>query len=195
VFTKDPRKHHDAALIDECDVNDKTLDEAASGSSGNLGRGGMNTKIKAARLAARSGADTIITDGLTKNIITRLAANERLGTRLSSLNSPISQRKQWLSGSVASCGQLIIDQGAEKKLLESGSSLLPIGVTAVSGEFSRGDLVSCLSADGREVARGLTNYTSQEANKIIGQASDRLSELLGYGGDKELIHRDNLVLV
>ena len=195
VFTKDPRKHHDATLIQACDVDDKTLDAVASDSSGNLGRGGMSTKIKAARLAARSGTDTVIADGLTNNVITRLAANEPLGTRLSSADSPISQRKQWLSGSVASCGQLIIDQGAEKKLLESGSSLLPIGVTAVNGEFSRGDLVSCVSTDGREVARGLTNYTSQEANKIIGQASDRLSELLGYGGDKELIHRDNLVLV
>ena len=195
VFTKDPRKHRDAKLIQECDVNDKTLDAAASGSSGNLGRGGMSTKIKAARLAARSGADTVITDGLTNNVIIRLANNECLGTRLSSIDSPISQRKQWLSGSLASCGQLIIDQGAEKKLLESGSSLLPIGVTGVNGEFSRGDLVSCVSTDGREVARGLTNYSSEEANKIVGQASDQLSALLGYGGDEELIHRDNLVLV
>ena len=94
-----------------------------------------------------------------------------------------------------SCGELIIDEGAEGKLLETGCSLLPVGVVAVNGQFSRGDLVSCLSTDGRELARGLVNYTSEEANKIIGQASDQLSELLGYGGDEEIIHRDNLVIV
>ena len=195
VFSQDPRKHSGATLIEHCDVNDQSLDQAASDKGGHWGRGGMSTKIKAARLAAHSGAETVITDGLIVDVITRLANNEALGTRLTHCEKPMSQRKQWLSGSVVSCGELVIDHGAEKKLLESGSSLLPIGVSAINGTFSRGDLISCVNSEGIEVARGLTNYNSDDASKIIGQTSEKLTSLLGYGGDEEIIHRDNLALI
>lgn len=195
VFSDDPRTHPDATLIKQQDVHDPSLDHAAKDGSGSLGRGGMTTKIKAARLAARSGASTIIANGLEPNVIIRLANNESVGTLLSHSRKPLPPRKQWLSGSLTVQGELTLDEGAVRVLTQSGSSLLPVGVNAVNGVFRRGELVSCLNIQGKEIARGLVNYSSDEAIKIAGQASDQLNAILGYGGDEEIIHRDNLVIL
>ena len=195
VYSDDPRTHPDATLITQCDVHDHSLDKAAKDGSGSLGRGGMTTKIKAARLAARSGASTIIANGLESNIIVRLAKQELVGTLLSNSRKPLAPRKQWLAGSLTVQGSLKLDDGAVQVITKSGSSLLPVGISAVNGVFRRGELVSCLNANGVEIARGLVNYNSDEALKIAGQASKQLSEILGYGGDEEMIHRDNLVVL
>jgi len=195
VYSDDPRQNPDATLISHCDVDDEQLDRAARGSGGALGRGGMATKIKAARLAARSGAATVIACGREEKIIQRLADGEALGTRLDNARKPLAAKKQWLAGNLKVCGELLLDDGAVKVLTQSGSSLLPIGIRAVSGNFQRGELVRCLDSERREVARGLVNYSSEEATLIIGKSSSQLSELLGYGGAEEMIHRDNLVLV
>ena len=195
VFSDDPRVHANAVLIAEQDVHDVSLDHAAKDGSGTLGRGGMTTKIRAARLAARSGASTIIANGLTPSIITRLANNESLGTQLTNTRKPITPRKQWLSGSLSIQGTLTLDDGAASVIVDGGSSLLPVGISAVSGVFERGELVSCVNTKGQEVARGLVNYNSDEATKIIGAASNQLADILGYGGDEEIIHRDNLVVL
>ena len=193
VFSDDPRIHADAKFISEQDVHDASLDQAAKDGSGTLGRGGMTTKIKAARLAARSGSSTIIANGLTPSVITRLANNESLGTHLTNKRKPMTPRKQWLSGSLSIKGTLTLDDGAVSVLKNNTSSLLPVGISAVSGAFHRGELVSCVDLQGQEIARGLVNYNSEEAIKIAGRASDQLAEILGYGGDEEMIHRDNLV--
>ncbi len=195
VFSDDPRIHADAVLIAEQDVHDASLDQAAKNGSGMLGRGGMTTKIKAARLAARSGASTIIANGSTPSVITRLANNETLGTHLTNNRKPITPRKQWLSGSLSIQGTLTLDDGAARVIKEDGSSLLPVGIHAVSGTFDRGELVSCVNLQGIEIARGLANYSSDEAIKISGATSDQLATILGYGGDEEMIHRDNLVVL
>ncbi len=195
VYNDDPRSHPDATLIAECDVHDSMLDQAAKDGSGSLGRGGMTTKIKAARLAARSGASTIIANGLEPNVISRLANDESIGTLLCNKRKPIAPRKQWLSGSLTVQGSLTLDDGAVRVLSQSGSSLLPVGVTSVDGRFRRGELVSCLNSQGKEIARGLVNYNSDEAIKIAGQSSKQLKNILGYGGDEEIIHRDNLVVL
>lgn len=195
VFSDDPRTHPDAILIKQQDVHDPSLDRAAKDGSGSLGRGGMTTKIKAARLAARSGASTIIANGLEPNVITRLANDEAIGTLLSNNRKPLAPRKQWLSGSLTVQGKLEIDDGAVRVITQSGSSLLPVGITAVNGVFRRGELVSCVDSQGNEIARGLANYNSDEALKIAGQASTQLGDILGYGGDEEMIHRDNLVIM
>jgi len=165
-----------------------------AGEGSGLGRGGMRTKIKAARIASRSGADTIITSGQGSDIILRLAAGELVGTWLKADNEKLIARKQWLAALPAR-GMLTLDEGAVKVLLNSGKSLLPIGVSAVIGEFKRGDIVACETRAGEEIARGLVNYDAAESRTIIGQNSDAIESLLGYMGDEELIHRDNLVLV
>ena len=195
VFSDDPRVHADAELIAEQNVHDASLDQAAKDGSGTLGRGGMTTKIKAARLAARSGASTIIANGSTPLVITRLANNEALGTHLTNSRKPITPRKQWLSGSLSVQGTLTLDDGAARVIKEDGSSLLPVGINAVSGVFRRGELVSCVNLQGIEIARGLVNYNSDEATKITGCSSHQLNAILGYGGDEEIIHRDNLVVL
>ena len=193
VFTDDPRENPDASLIQRCDVGDSALDKAAKGSGGNLGRGGMATKIRSARLAARSGTDTIIASGQEQQIITRIADGEKLGTLLESDSSGITARKQWLGGS-QSKGILILDDGAVKALIDSGVSLLAVGIQSVKGDFDRGDLVSCQDSKGEEIARGLAAYSSDDTRKIIGQKSDRLSDILGHDYGDEVIHRNNLVV-
>jgi glutamate 5-kinase len=154
----------------------------------------MLTKVRAAARAARSGTMTLIAAGNEQNILLRLAANERLGTRLIPARGAVAARKQWLAGQLKVCGRLLLDDGAVKVLRGSGSSLLPVGVTRVEGEFKRGDLVVCLDTSGEEVARGLVNYSAADSRQIIGQPSRRIEELLGYVDETELIHRDNLVL-
>ena len=164
---------------------------AAEGSG--LGRGGMVTKVKAARMASRSGADTIITSGRNGNIIVQVSEGEVLGTWLKADNEKLVARKQWLAA-LPSRGNLVLDAGAVRVLKHSGKSLLPIGVAAAKGKFNRGDMVSCETRDGEEIARGLINYDFADTARIIGRSSDAIESLLGYMGDEELIHRDNLVL-
>ena len=195
VFTDDPRKDINAKFIKSCDIDDPVLEEIAKGSGNSLGRGGMITKIKAAKLAARSGAQTIIANGLEKNIIYRLSQKELIGTKLTHKKKPISEKKQWLSNSLQSNGYLTIDEGAKKVLKINGKSLLPIGVTQVQGEFLRGDLVLCIDKNGKEIAKGLVNYNSEEVKKIAGNPSEKILDILGYDGGDELIHRDNLAIL
>lgn len=195
LFERDPRQDPTAALVERGLAGDPVLDAMAGGGAGVLGRGGMLTKLRAAKLAARSGADTVIAGGRQDNVLVRLADGEAVGTLLVAERQPLAARKQWLAGLMQISGRIVIDDGAVRVLRESGRSLLPVGATAVAGRFERGDLVSCCDALGQEVARGLVNYSSEEAAKIIGHSSSRVEELLGYQGEEELIHRDNLVVL
>ena len=194
LFERDPRQDPLAPLVNEAEAHDEALD-AMAGGGGLLGRGGMTTKVRAARLAARSGADTVIVGGRAEDVILRIAAGEELGTWLRAGQLPLAARKQWLAGHLQVRGQLVLDEGAVRVLRESGRSLLPVGVQEVRGEFTRGELVLCVGPDGREVAKGLVNYSSDEAQRIKGLPTARIPEVLGYRDDAELIHRDNLVLV
>lgn len=189
----DPRTQPDAPLIKEAMAEDERL-LAMAGGSGSLGRGGMLTKVTAARLAARSGARTIIASGREEDVLLRLARGESIGTRLLPEKQPMAARKQWLAGQLKVKGRLVLDDGAVEVLRTSGRSLLPVGVTAVRGVFDRGEVVACVDSQGREVARGLVNYNSREAALLVRQSSRMIESILGYGGDAEMIHRDNLVV-
>ncbi len=195
LFDRDPRQHAEAKLIREALVSEPSLELMAEGGAGNLGRGGMATKIRAARLAARSGVSTLIASGREPRVLEALYRGDDIGTLLKAADAPVTARKQWLAGHLQIRGRLRLDAGAVRVLCESGSSLLAVGVTAVDGEFSRGEMVACIDSQGQEVARGLVNYPAADVRKIMGQASDRIESLLGYVDEAELIHRDNLVLV
>ena len=166
-----------------------------AGGAATLGRGGMRTKLLAADKAQRSGAATIIAGGREPEVLLRLLAGEVIGTCLRPSQERVAARKQWLAGQLQIRGRLTLDDGAVKVLRQAGKSLLPVGVKAVDGQFARGEVVVCLDAGGREVARGLVNYSSDEAARIIGQPSDRIEAILGYVDEPELIHRDNMILV
>lgn len=194
LFNKDPRQHDDAELITEAAANDRSLLDLAGG-GGRLGSGGMRTKVTAAQRAARSGADTVIASGAIDNVLLQIADGNNPGTLLAAGTETITARKQWLANQLNPRGQLQLDAGASHALCQSGVSLLPVGVTKVSGDFVRGDLVSCLDHEGREIARGLVNYGAPEADRIRGAGSDKIETILGYVDEPELIHRDNLVLV
>ncbi len=194
LYERDPSLDPSARLIDEARTGDPTLSEMVGESRSGLGRGGMVTKLRAARLAARSGASTVIASGHEPDVLNRLMQGETLGTFLIPDETPLQARKRWLAGQLKLKGSLHLDAGAARVLRESGKSLLPIGVTAADGQFVRGDLVACLDADGDEVARGLVNYDSNETRLILRQPSHRIESLLGYVDEPELIHRDNLVL-
>ncbi len=194
LFNRDPRSHADARLIEQAKVDDLSLD-AMAGGAGDLGSGGMATKLRAARLAARSGTATVIASGAADQALRRIAAGEPLGTLLVPSQEAEAARKRWLAGQLQVRGRLVLDDGAVRVLRESGKSLLAVGVKKVEGRFARGDVVACVDAEGREVARGLVNYSADEARRIIGQPSSRIESILGYIDDEELIHRDNLVLV
>lgn len=195
VYSDDPRTNPQAQLIAEAKANDPLLDAMVQGDAGKLGSGGMQTKIRAARLAARSGASTVIACGAEPQIIRRIHDGEQVGTLLVPDQEAIVARKQWLAGHLQLRGKLVLDDGAVRVLRESGRSLLPVGVTDVSGRFNRGEVVSCCDQQGREVARGLVNYNSEESRKVMGKPSDTIEAVLGYVDEPELIHRDNLVLV
>ncbi len=195
LYSADPRLHPDATLIHRGRAMDEDLDAIAGGSAGHLGRGGMITKLRAARLAARSGANTLIAGGTIERVLTRIADGETLGTLLVADTEPLVARKQWLAGQLQAKGALTLDAGAVRVVREAGRSLLPVGVLATQGRYSRGDLVRCMAEDGREIARGLINYSSDETRRILGLPSERIAEVLGYTSDPELIHRDNLVVL
>ncbi|GAB1267718.1 glutamate 5-kinase [Aurantivibrio infirmus] len=194
MFDADPRKNPQAKLIKNAAVDDDRLKQMAS-EGGSLGRGGMITKVKAAKLAARSGASTVIVGGRIDNVLLKIAAGDSLGTTLDASQQPQAARKRWLAGQLQSRGTLSLDAGAVKVLRQQGRSLLPVGVKSVQGEFTRGDMVICLDTNGAEIARGLVNYSSEESRRIAGHASAEIEALLGYQDDEELIHRDNLVLL
>jgi glutamate 5-kinase len=195
LFDRDPRRGLGARLIAETRVDNPQLDAVAGGSGGGLGTGGMVTKVRAARLAARSGTPTVIAPGKGEQVIDRIRAGQPVGTLLLPVQEPQAARKQWLAGQLSVRGRLTLDEGAVRALCSQGTSLLAVGVTAVEGAFGRGDVVACLDPGGREIARGLVNYDALEAARIMGQPSSRFEEILGYVDDAELIHRDNLVLL
>ncbi|MGD8207869.1 MAG: glutamate 5-kinase, partial [Thiohalocapsa sp.] len=194
LFDADPRLNTDARLIGSTRVDDNRLDGMAGGSISGLGSGGMTTKIRAARLAARSGCATVIASGRSANSLARIGSGEPVGTLLTPVQGPQAARKQWLAGHLTVRGRLQLDDGAVRALRERGRSLLPVGVTAVHGDFRRGEVVVCVDATGNEVGRGLVNYDAQETIRIKGQPSTRIESILGFVDDAELIHRDNLVL-
>ena len=195
LYTADPRKHPDATLVREARAGDAALEAMAGGAGSAQGRGGMLTKILAARRAARSGASTVIACGREEHVLTRLAAGDALGTHLVAPPEALDARKQWLADHVQLAGRLDLDPGAVKALASGGRSLLPIGVVAVAGTFERGEVVGCFAPDGQEVARGLVNYSAQEAARILRRSSSEIEATLGYVDEAELIHRDNLVLL
>lgn len=194
LYDANPRDKPNANFISEAKANDDELMAYASDGS-ELGMGGMITKLKAARIASRTGASTVIANGRLENVLQGIYAGESIGTLLTSDKNRIGARKQWIANQLHVKGNLVLDDGAERVLKDSGKSLLPIGVVSVSGPFERGELVSCLNGAGKEIGRGLVNYNSIEAQKIIGKKSDHISSILGYLGDLELIHRDNLVII
>ncbi len=193
MYTADPRTNPDAQIIFQAEADDQTLDLAAGGSAGALGRGGMQTKLRAARVAARSGAHTIIVGGSIERVIERLASGEELGTLLTAGQCRETARKQWLAGHLQTKGTLVLDAGAVKALRQDHKSLLPVGVKSCQGKFRRGEMVVCVDETGAEVARGLVNYGAEETEKIMGHSSEQIAQLLGYVAEDELIHRDNLV--
>jgi glutamate 5-kinase len=195
MFNKDPRKHADAKLLREVRADDSGLDAMASGEAGGLGRGGMVTKVRAARLAARSGAYTVVVGGRIDSVLLRLRECEDIGTLMLPSTSRQVARKQWLAGHLQIKGRLVLDEGAVRKLKDEGKSLLSVGVRAVSGDFRRGEIVSCVDASGKELARGLINYEVADARQILGCSSDQIAGILGFSHEPELIHRDNLVLL
>ncbi len=194
LYTADPRKHPNATLVSSHRADDPALEAMAGGAGSRIAKGGMLTKVRAAQRAARSGAHTLIASGRETDVLPRLAQGEILGTLLEAAATPLAARKQWLADHLQLAGSLILDEGAAKAL-SSGRSLLPIGVTAVEGNFERGEAVACRTPDGREIARGLVNYSSPEARRIARKASTEIEAILGYIDEPELIHRDNLVLL
>ena len=194
VFDADPRTNLEAKLIREASSHDELL-MAVAGGSGALGRGGMLTKIRAARLASRSGTATCIVHGSSEDVLLKLKQGEELGTLLLADKQPMAARKQWLASHLQVRGTLTLDAGAVRVLQNSGKSLLPVGIKAASGTFKRGDLVACADEQGRVIAHGLANYDLDEAKKILGKSSEQILSVLGYEGEPEMIHRDNLALI
>jgi glutamate 5-kinase len=194
LYEQDPTLNPDAKLVSEASINDDRLSVMVGESRSGLGRGGMVTKLKAARLASRSGAATIIAAGREPKVIDRVIKGEIIGTFLRPDVSPLLARKRWLAGQLKPKGALTIDDGAVQVLMQSGKSLLPVGIAEVEGEFERGDLVSCLDTKGNVIARGLVNYNSKETTLLIRQPSNKIETLLGYVDEPEIIHRDNLIL-
>jgi glutamate 5-kinase len=195
LFTSDPRKHANATLISEVSVSDPAIEAMAGGAGSEIGRGGMQSKVMAAKRAARSGAHTIIASGKAQEVLIRLANGEAIGTCLLA-DMPVKvARKLWLADHLQVRGYVVLDAGATRALLAEGKSLLPIGVEDVRGNFERGEAVACLDTSGREIARGLINYSARESRKIMRQPTSQIEAILGYVDEYELIHRNNLVIL
>ncbi len=195
LFTSDPRHDLTATLVTDGLAGAPELEFMAGGAGTEIGRGGMITKILAAKRAARSGAHTVIASGKESDVLVRLARGEHVGTFLRADTAPLAAKKQWLADHLQLGGKLVLDPGAVAAIVQEGKSLLPIGVVDVEGDFERGAVVACTTADGKEVARGLINYNAQEARKIRRRPSGEIELLLGYIDGPELIHRDNIVLL
>jgi glutamate 5-kinase len=195
LFSADPRKDPQAYLIQEAQAGDPALEAMAGGAGSSLGRGGMLTKVLAARRAARSGAHTIIAWGREEEVLVRLAGGEAIGTQLVAPTGRLTARRQWMIDHLHTTGEVVLDAGAVQKLANEGKSLLPIGVVGVRGEFGRGQVITCIDEAGKPLARGLTNYTSSEVRRIMRHSSAEIERILGYVEGPELVHRDNLVLL
>jgi len=194
LYGADPRKQPDAPFIAQGQAGDPMLEAMAGGAGSTVGTGGMLTKILAAKRAARSGAHTVIASGREQNVLTRLSQGEPIGTELRAVLPVWSARKQWLGDHLRLRGKVMLDAGAVRALLTEGKSLLPIGVIEVQGEFERGDVVACMDEAGLECARGLVNYSSADARRIVRTPSSRIAEILGSMTAPELVHRDNMVV-
>jgi glutamate 5-kinase len=195
LFEADPRQNPEAQLITASAANNPELDGMAGESKGELGRGGMATKLLAARRAARSGATTVILSGKQADNLQKLSRGETVGTLLWADNEPMTARQQWLVGHLKPKGTITLDAGAVDVVKQQGKSILPVGVKEVQGKFTRGELVICHDLSGQEIARGLVNYNADEAKKIMGSSSNDIEAILGYVDEPELIHRDNLVVI
>lgn len=195
LYSADPRRDPNATLLREVQAADPYLETIAGGAGSGIARGGMITKVLAAKRAARSGAHTIIASGREDNVLIRLAAGEMLGTQLSAATAVLTARKQWLADHLQLKGRVTIDAGAARALATDRKSLLPIGVVDVRGEFARGDVIACVDPEGREVARGLANYSSDQTRRIARRPSSQIESVLGFVEERELIHRDNLVIL
>jgi len=195
LYTADPRKDAAATLVTEAQAGDPALETMAGGAGTGVGTGGMLTKVLAARRAARSGADTVIASGRQPDVLARVLAGDAVGTRLCSGTAPMAARKQWLADHLQTRGSLVLDDGAARALAEGGRSLLAVGVRTATGDFERGEVVDCRDGSGRLVARGLLNYSAAETRRIMGKPSGEIEAVLGYVNERELIHRDNLVLL
>lgn len=194
LYTADPRKNSAAQFVHEAKAGDPNLEAMAGGAGSSLGRGGMITKILAAKRAAGSGASTVIAWGREADALVRLTQGEPIGTLLVAQTQKTQARKQWIADHLQLRGSVMVDAGAVGKLLAEGKSLLPIGMTAVEGDFSRGDVIAVRDPQGSEFARGLANYASAEARLICRKPSGEFEKLLGYIAEPEMVHRDNLVL-
>jgi len=195
LYATDPRANPDARFIDEADAGDPALEAMAGGAGSAIGRGGMLTKVLAARRAAGSGTSTLIAWGRERDVLLRLARGERIGTALVARTPKLAARKQWMVDHLQLRGAVVVDAGAAGKLRAEGVSLLPIGMVEVHGEFARGDVISVRGPEGGELARGLANYSAAEARLIARKPSNRIESLLGYVNEPEMIHRTNLVLI
>ena len=194
LFTADPRKDPQAQFVHEAKAGDPALEVMAGGAGSSIGRGGMITKILAAKRAAGSGASTVIAWGREPDALVRLAQGESIGTLLVAQTQKTQARKQWMADHLQMRGSVVVDDGAASKLREEGKSLLPIGMVKVDGDFSRGDVIGVVDGQGREIARGLANYASTEARLLCRKPSSEFEKLLGYAAEPEMLHRDNLVL-
>jgi len=194
LYTADPRKDPTAAFVDVARAGDPALEAMAGGAGSRVGTGGMITKILAAKRAAGSGASTVIAWGREPDVLLRLTAGEPIGTCLVADMPKQQARKQWMADHLQLRGAVTVDAGAMAKLVHEGKSLLPIGMTAVEGDFHRGDVIAVRAPDGREIARGLANYAAAEARLLCRRSSAEFERLLGYAAEPEMIHRDNLVV-
>jgi glutamate 5-kinase len=194
LYDSDPRRNPEARFVDEAVAGDPALEAMAGGAGSSVGRGGMLTKILAARRAAGSGTSTLIAWGREPDIMLRLAAGERIGTTLRASTAKLAARKQWMVDHLQMRGSVMVDSGAASKLRDEGKSLLPIGVHEVHGDFQRGDVIAVRTQEGVEIARGLANYSAAEARLIARKPSGQIEAMLGYANEPELIHRTNLVL-
>ena len=195
LFNKDPRHNADAELISEESATNSDLQGYVGKIATSLGSGGMLTKLTAAQRAARSGCATVIASGREANVLSRIVTGEAIGTLLKPDDSQYSARKQWIASHVQATGTLHLDEGASNAIQKNGTSLLPIGVEKALGKFKRGDVVDCKNPAGKIIARGLINYSDSEVSLLAKQPSHKITELLGYMGELELIHRDNLVVL
>ncbi|MDE2118735.1 MAG: glutamate 5-kinase [Betaproteobacteria bacterium] len=195
LYTADPRKNPDAKLVNLAQAGDVKLEAMAGGAGSQIGRGGMITKVLAAKRAARSGAHTVIASGHERDVLPRLLRGESIGTLLQAQAMSLAARKQWLADHLQVSGKVVLDAGAVRALCSEGKSLLPIGVTGVIGEFERGAVVAILNENSQDIARGLINYSATEARRIARRPSHEIEAILGYVDESELIHRDNLVLL
>lgn len=194
LYTADPRRDPSATRIAVVPhITEQVY--AIAGGSNTRGTGGMLTKIQAADLATRSGADVVIACGAERDVITRVVAGEPLGTRFPAQATKVESRKRWILAETVRHSRVVTDEGAARALIEGGKSLLPAGIVAVEGDFARGQTVRIYAADGREIARGITQYASTDLRRICGLRSSQIAETLGFDYGPEVVHRDDMVVL